>query len=307
MDPRFPAPERTRNPAISAMKIISFKICPFVQRVTALLEAKSIKHEVEYIDLRYKPQWFLDISPHGQVPILITDERVALFESNAIVEYIEEAFPPLQPDVSLEEKAINRAWSHLAYKNYLVQCAAQRSPDRNVFSERLARLDEPFNRIEHRLSSARYFGGDEIGLVDIAWLPLLHRAHIVERLSGVDFLGNRPRLKVWQNTLLEDGLAVKSVAADFADAFSAFYFSNKTFLGRGEPWEKSCFVEAQATDNCCQGQNTIVRPCNGEALLRMRIDGGSPWPVDTIERQADIVPETSGNGNAGQSIRQTED
>lgn len=42
------------------IKIISFKICPFVQRVTALLEAKQLPYEIEYISLKNKPQWFLE-------------------------------------------------------------------------------------------------------------------------------------------------------------------------------------------------------------------------------------------------------
>ena len=111
------------------MKVISFKICPFVQRVTALLEAKQIPYDIEFISLSDKPQWFLDLSPNGQVPVLITDSGQALFESDAIVEYLEEAFPPLQDAVSLEQKAVNRAWSYLASKNCLVQCGAQRRPD----------------------------------------------------------------------------------------------------------------------------------------------------------------------------------
>ena len=73
------------------MKIMSFKICPFVQRVTALLELKGADYDIEYINLSNKPQWFLDASPNGQVPILITDNGRVLFESDAIVEYIDEA------------------------------------------------------------------------------------------------------------------------------------------------------------------------------------------------------------------------
>ncbi|GAL22560.1 glutathione S-transferase [Vibrio maritimus] len=48
------------------IKIVSFKICPFVQRVTAALEAKQIPYEIEYISLKDKPQWFLDISPNAK-------------------------------------------------------------------------------------------------------------------------------------------------------------------------------------------------------------------------------------------------
>ena len=47
------------------MKIVSFKICPFVQRVTALLETKGVDYEIEYIDLSNKPQWFVTV--HGKL------------------------------------------------------------------------------------------------------------------------------------------------------------------------------------------------------------------------------------------------
>ena len=233
------------------MKIVSFKICPFVQRVTALLEAKNIEYELEYISLSEKPQWFLDISPNGQVPILITDNGQALFESDAIVEYIEEAYPALQADISLEQKAKNRAWSYLASKNYLVQCSAQRSPDENVLKERSAKLGMAFDRIEKQLGDTQFFSSDAIGMVDIAWLTLLHRAEIIERRSGFDFIGDRPKLKKWQTELMVTGLAEKSVAPDFEAAFSDFYLSDQTFLGRGNEVDNCCFSEACATDACC--------------------------------------------------------
>ena len=233
------------------MKVVSFKICPFVQRVTALLEAKSIDYELEFISLSDKPQWFLDISPNGQVPVLITDGGKALFESDAIVEYIEEAYPPLLPGISPEDRASNRAWSYLASKNYLVQCSAQRSPDRDALEERSAKLGRAFDRMEKRLGDTPYFAGDAMGMVDIAWLPLLHRADIIERGSCYDFVGDRPKLKKWQKRLLQSKLAEKSVAPDFEDAFAAFYLSDRTFLGRGCAVTDCSFSEACATDACC--------------------------------------------------------
>ncbi len=233
------------------MKIVSFKICPFVQRVTALLEAKSIDYEVEFISLKDKPQWFLEISPNGQVPVLITDRGQALFESDAIVEYLEEAYPALQPDISLEEKAANRAWSYLAAKNYLVQCSAQRSPDREVLKDRSEKLGKAFDRMEKQLGDTPFFGGDNLGMVDIAWLTLLHRAEIIERRSGFDFLGDRPKLKNWQKQLMATGLVERSVAPDFEEAFAAFYLSDQTFLGRGGKVEDGRFSAACATDACC--------------------------------------------------------
>jgi glutathione S-transferase len=214
------------------MKIVSFKICPFVHRVTALLAAKNIPYDLEFISLSDKPQWFLDVSPNGQVPVLITDEGVALFESDAIVEYIEEAYPVLQPDISLEQKAHNRAWSYLATKNYLVQCGSQRSADAGILAERRKKLDQAFDRVEKQLGDTPFFSGDEISTVDVSWLVLLQRAAIIEKHSGHDFIGNRPKLKAWQRALMGSGLAEKSVADGFEDDFTAFYLNDQTHLGQ---------------------------------------------------------------------------
>ena len=50
-----------------------------------LLRAKEIEFEVTYVNLQDKPDWFLDISPHGKVPVLKVGDQI-LFESNAIAE-----------------------------------------------------------------------------------------------------------------------------------------------------------------------------------------------------------------------------
>ena len=79
--------------------LVSHALCPYVQRIAIALAEKGVAHDRLTVDLANKPQWFLDISPNGQVPVLITDDGRALFESDAIVEYLEEVYPPLQPDL----------------------------------------------------------------------------------------------------------------------------------------------------------------------------------------------------------------
>lgn len=218
------------------MKVVSFKICPFVHRVTALLEAKNVPYELKFISLSDKPQWFLDVSPNGQVPVLITDNGHALFESDAIVEYLEEVYPPLVSGVSPEQKAKNRAWGYLATKHYLTQCSAQRSGNHEVLADRRIKLDQAFDRIEKQLSgTTRYFVGDSINLVDVSWLVLLQRASIIEKHSGYDFIGDRPKLKAWQSNLLSSDLPQKSVADGFEAAFVDFYLNDTTYLGRQVP------------------------------------------------------------------------
>ena len=233
------------------MKIVSLKICPFVQRVTALLEAKQVPYDIEYIDLSQKPAWFLKASPNGQVPILITDDDQVLFESDAIVEYLDETTgDPISADDPVK-KAQDRAWSYLASKHYLMQCSAQRSPDEHRLEEGRATLGTAFAkmeermeaRIEARLGAGPYFHGDSLGMVDIAWLPLLHRAAIIERHTGFDFLGAFPKVKQWQAAVLATGITEKSVAEDFESRFTAFYLADATYLGQ--------LAKKQAGTACC--------------------------------------------------------
>lgn len=213
------------------IKLISANICPFVQRVAALLAAKKTPYRIEFIHLAHKPQWFLELSPNGQVPVLITENREVLFESDAIVEYLDEVTPPIETGVDPVQRARDRAWSYQAGKHYLVQCRAQRSADEKTFLERQEKLGRAFARAEKALGAGPFFKGDRLSNVDIAWLPLLHRAGLIQKYTGFDFLDPYPGVKKWQRALLETGLAEKSVAADFEAAFTRFYLSEETFLG----------------------------------------------------------------------------
>jgi glutathione S-transferase len=216
------------------IKIVSFKICPFVQRVTAMLEARNIPYQIDYISLSDKPQWFLDISPTGQVPVLITEAGEPIFESDAISEYIDEIAPPLEAGLTPATRARNRAWSYQASKHYLVQCSTMRSADKDTLAERSANLSKAFARAEGELVEGPFFNGETLGNVDLAWLPLLDRARIITKHTGYDFLRGFPKVKVWQQTLDQTGLPAKSVAEDFEEAFTGFYLSEQTYLGTGK-------------------------------------------------------------------------
>ena len=71
----------------AALKLISHKLCPYVQRAVIALNEKGVPFERIDIDLANKPDWFLKISPLGKVPVLTVPSdngEVAVFESNLI-------------------------------------------------------------------------------------------------------------------------------------------------------------------------------------------------------------------------------
>ena len=62
-----------------ALKLFSHRLCPYVQRARIVLGEKSIDHDLAFIDLANKPDWFLAISPLGKVPVLLVDDRLRTF------------------------------------------------------------------------------------------------------------------------------------------------------------------------------------------------------------------------------------
>ena len=113
------------------LKLISFKLCPFVQQVSVVLNWKNVDYGLEYIELADPPDWFLKLSPFKQVPILLVKDKV-LFESTAINEYIEEAYEKkLHPD-DLILKAKNRSW--IAFCNQQMCSASASVTGQGVFN-----------------------------------------------------------------------------------------------------------------------------------------------------------------------------
>ncbi|MEE9448159.1 MAG: glutathione S-transferase family protein, partial [Arenicellales bacterium] len=91
------------------LKLISFNICPFVQRSVILLNEKGVDYDLDYIDVKNKPDWFLEISPLGKVPVLVAD-NTSVFESAVISEYIDETHAPSHHPQDPLQKALHRAW-----------------------------------------------------------------------------------------------------------------------------------------------------------------------------------------------------
>src|SRR4051812_8262376 len=91
------------------LKLISHKLCPYVQRAVISLTEKGVPFERIHVDLSNKPDWFKAISPVGKTSVLLVGDK-AIFESAVILEYLEETQPnPLHPGDPLA-RAEHRAW-----------------------------------------------------------------------------------------------------------------------------------------------------------------------------------------------------
>ncbi len=69
-------------------------------------------------------------------------------------------------------------------------------------------------------------------MLDMSWLPLLHRTALIEQHTRYDFLAAYPKLMDWRHALLDTGLRNTSVPEDFEDIFTGFYLNEETHLAQ---------------------------------------------------------------------------
>ncbi len=198
------------------LELVSFNLCPFVQRSVITLLKKKAKYDITYIDLENPPEWFDRISPLGQVPLLKVDEKTVLFESQVINEYLDEIVPPaLHPKDPLQ-KAFERAWieygSTLLGLNYRATAAQDAEDIKDLTTE----LFSDLQRLEAVVSkTGPSFRGTDFGLVDAAYAPLFMRMDLTPSFQKDRRWEEMPLTRRWAAALLKDEAVRASVVPDF--------------------------------------------------------------------------------------------
>ena len=173
---------------MARLTLISFATCPFVQRAVIALKEKGVAHDVIYVDLGNKPDWFLEISPLGKVPVLKVERDgeppAYIFESAVILEYLEETTPgpKLHPADPLE-RARHRAFIEFGSQVLadLWKLTSAKS-DLELKSARLV-LGAKLQRLENTIKGP-FFAGETFSYVDAAFGPAFRQLDVLEVRRG---------------------------------------------------------------------------------------------------------------------------
>jgi glutathione S-transferase len=205
------------------LTLISFATCPFVQRAVIALKEKVVPHEVIYVDLANKPDWFLAISPLGKVPVLKVERdgapAAAIFESAVILEYLEETAPgaKLHPADPLE-RARHRAWiefaSQMLADNWKLTTAAQA----DELKAARAALTAKLQRLEATVVGP-YFAGEAFSFVDAAFAPAFRQLDVLEAEADTGLFAATPKIDAWRRALTARPSVAASAPTDFADLY----------------------------------------------------------------------------------------
>jgi|SRR5581483_3675033 len=183
---------------------------PYAWKVWLVLEHKGLAHEAKRLTFepdQTKTPEFLKINPRGRVPAIV-DDGFALYESNAIVEYLEDRYPEkpiLAKDAKTRALARRIAGEADAYLGTiggelldasLYTKAEDRDPKKIAAAKEKVRGE--LKRWDAALTGD-YFAG-ALGLADYAtypWMRMLVRAE--ERGEGLGFKREElpPKIAAW--------------------------------------------------------------------------------------------------------------
>lgn len=216
------------------LKLISHKLCPYVQRAVIALKEKGVAFERIDIDLANKPDWFLKLSPLGKVPVLVVrsaESEVALFDSNVICEYIEEtqAGARLHPADPLT-RAQHRAWMEFGSAILGDLWGLETTQDAATFAAKRDALAAKFARVEAALGEGPYFAGAQFSLVDAVFAPVFRYFDVFDAYGDLGIFAATPKVRAWRDQLAQRPSVQTAVGADYPELLRAFLARHDAYL-----------------------------------------------------------------------------
>jgi len=216
-----------------SLELISFVTCPFVQRAVIMLNEKGQPFSTRFIDLANKPDWFLQLSPRGKVPLLHQGDDV-LFESQAICEYLDDAFEPQLRSDDLIARARERAFFAMAGEDlfgaaWFFETAS--TPEKQEKAR--DKLRTTLQRLSEELGDNDYLSGDgtSFGIADIGVAPFFTRAAKYKSL-GEDLLTDWPNLQAWSARILARPSVQNSLPDAWDESFDAAVVKHEALIGQ---------------------------------------------------------------------------
>ena len=211
------------------LHLMSHVLCPYVQRAAISLAEKDVAFERTDIDLANKPAWFLAISPLGKTPVLSVGQQ-SVFESAAILEYLEETQPkPLHPADPMT-RAQHRGWIEFGSSVLNDIAGFYAAVDADAFAARIASLSAKFARLEAQLIDGPYFAGSKFSLVDAVFGPVFRYFDTFDTIADFGILTGKPKVQAWRAALAVRPSVRDAVPPNYPDLLGTFLLNRKSHL-----------------------------------------------------------------------------
>ncbi|XP_065860913.1 glutathione S-transferase U17-like [Euphorbia lathyris] len=187
------------------VKLIGAWASPFVMRPRIALNIKSVHYEFLQETFGSKTPLLLQSNPvHKKIPVLLHNGK-PICESLIIVEYIDEFWSSSSPILPSDpyDRAIARFWGSYVDEKLFPNLKNIRSAEGEARAETIKQVIDGFVLLEEALVKSSkgkaFFGGDEIGYLDIALGSYLGWFRATEKMAEIQLLdeSKTPNLCKW--------------------------------------------------------------------------------------------------------------
>ncbi|OVA02242.1 Glutathione S-transferase [Macleaya cordata] len=186
------------------VKLFGIWSSPYSCRVVWALKLKGINYEFVDEDLRNKSDLLLQYNPvHKKIPVLAHGGK-PIAESMIIIEYIDETWPENHPLLPKDpyERSVARFWTNFvdvkssALRTCLFTAGEEQEKAIRETMEILRTIEEHARLGDE---NKKFFGGDTIGMTDLACGVLGHWLGVIEEVIEVKMIKAHtfPRLHAW--------------------------------------------------------------------------------------------------------------
>jgi glutathione S-transferase len=214
---------------MAKLTLVSFHLCPYVQRAAIALAEKGQGFERIYVDLANKPDWFRAISPLGKVPLLRVENAV-IFESAVILEYLEDTLAPKLHPADPLRRADHRAWIEFGSTILNDIWGFYTAPSAEAFETKRQLLADRFAWLEKRLVADPWFDGDEFSFVDAVFGPVFRYFDVFDQIADFRVFADKPNVSRWREALAQRPSVRNAVVADYPDRLRLFLASRGSHL-----------------------------------------------------------------------------
>ncbi|XP_042046434.1 probable glutathione S-transferase [Salvia splendens] len=199
---------------MSEVKLFGAWFSPYVRRVEMSLKLKGVEYEYIEEDLKNKSPLLLQYNPITKlVPVLVHNGK-PIFESSVILEYIDETWegPSVFPKDPYD-RAMSRFWAKFVEdkcSDPLWKACWSAGEEREKAAKE---AEEGFKILENEIKDKKFFGGDNIGLVDLVanfvalWAPILQDVVGFHLLTQDKF----PNISKWADEFCKDSFVEKNM------------------------------------------------------------------------------------------------
>lgn len=226
------------------IQLVSYKLCPYVQRAVITLEETGTHYQRININLNNKPDWFNALSPTGKVPLLkpakSNENEEVLFESAAICEYINDISGQNLLSNTPLQRAKERAWIEFASQMLNQISKLYNAKNKSEFEQCTIALTQQCKKLEQQLiHNTQYFNGSKFSLVDAAFAPVFRYFDVFERELNKNTLNNNTMKQIfseliavqnWRQQLAQRHSVKKAVSNDYHQALVQFVKNKAGYL-----------------------------------------------------------------------------